>query len=388
VIAGGFFEDWPGADALAAELAATLEPESDYERKLDAARRWAKEWHFGIGVHHLRDLVDARGAGARYADLAEACLRGLWPHVTAQFAAKHGPMPGRGAVVLGMGSLGAGRLNATSDLDLIVIYDADGAEMSEGRRPLPVRQYYARLTQALVTAMTAPMAEGRLYEVDMRLRPSGTQGPVATSWQSFESYQTGQAWLWEHLALTRARVVAGSDAPGRDTLGADVEALRRAVVARPRAADDILRNVAEMRGRIRAAKAGTLWDAKIGAGRLQEIELFGQAGLLGKGSTERSIAAGLKAAQDLGWIPAQDAAALQEALALFAGLQTASKLLSESVLDDAALPGAIGAGGVSFLVRGTGEMTLDGLRSRVVMCAQGADAALSAALPHLEEGER
>jgi [glutamine synthetase] adenylyltransferase / [glutamine synthetase]-adenylyl-L-tyrosine phosphorylase len=109
-----------------------------------------------------------------------------WGTVVAEFARKHGAPPGNGATVLGMGSLGAERLTATSDLDLIAIYDPAGAETSDGRRPLPSRTYYARLTQALVTALTAQMAEGRLYEADMRLRPSGRQGPVATSISSFK----------------------------------------------------------------------------------------------------------------------------------------------------------------------------------------------------------
>ncbi len=91
-------------------------------------------------------------------------------------------------------------LNAGSDLDLIVIYDADGVDASDGPRPLAARPYYARLTQAMVTALSAPTAEGRLYEVDMRLRPSGRQGPVATSIDSFGTYQMTEAWTWEHLA--------------------------------------------------------------------------------------------------------------------------------------------------------------------------------------------
>ncbi len=209
VIGGSFFDDWPGRAALTAGLAAQLERAADYERALDAARAWAKEWHFRVGVHHLRGLIDGFEAGKQYADLAEAAVAGLWPVVMAGFVAKHGPPPGRGAVLVGMGSLGAARLNAQSDLDLIVIYDAGGVEASTGPRPLAARPYYARLTQAMVTALTAQMAEGRLYEVDMRLRPSGRQGPVATSIESFASYQRTEAWTWEHLALTRARVLVG-----------------------------------------------------------------------------------------------------------------------------------------------------------------------------------
>ena len=372
VIGGGFFAPWPGMEALRDELSARLEGEADYERKLDAARRWAKEWHFRIGVHHLRGLIDAEAAGPQYADLAEAVLRALWPVVVAQFAAKHGTPPGRGAMVLGMGSLGAGRLNATSDLDLIVIYDADGVENSDGRRPLAARPYYARLTQAMVTALTAPMAEGKLYEVDMRLRPSGTQGPVATSLTSFRDYQMNEAWIWEHLALTRARAVAGEAA-----LAEDVEAVRQAVLARGHPRDKIIEDVAAMRARIAAAKSAEgPWDAKLGPGRLQDVELIGQAGSLMAGSTDRQARAGLRAAVACGWLDDATGAALTEAYLLFWRLQLVSKLLSDKPLD----PAGIGEGGCRMLLRETGFETLEGLEAALVEVAAGADAAIHAAL--------
>ncbi|MES2144000.1 MAG: glutamine-synthetase adenylyltransferase, partial [Pseudomonadota bacterium] len=155
VIGGAFFAPWPGEVLLAADLATAMARQADYEGKLDAARRWLKEAHFRVGVHHLRGLIGAVEASAAYADLAGAVVAALWPAVVQDFAGKHGPQPGRGAAVLAMGSLGAGRLNAASDLDLIVIYDAAGVETSDGPRPLATRPYFARLTQALVTALTA-----------------------------------------------------------------------------------------------------------------------------------------------------------------------------------------------------------------------------------------
>ncbi|MCG6883543.1 MAG: glutamine-synthetase adenylyltransferase, partial [Silicimonas sp.] len=161
VIGGQFFEDWPGESLLARRLGEALAEEVDYEKKLDRARAWEKEWHFRVGVHFLRGLTDAETTGRQYADLAGAVVRALWPVVVGEFAVKHGPPPGRGAGVVAMGSLGAGRLTASSDLDMIVIFDAEGAEASEGRRPLATRTYFARLTQALVTALSAPMSEGR-----------------------------------------------------------------------------------------------------------------------------------------------------------------------------------------------------------------------------------
>ncbi|MWD26158.1 bifunctional [glutamine synthetase] adenylyltransferase/[glutamine synthetase]-adenylyl-L-tyrosine phosphorylase [Aquicoccus sp. SCR17] len=364
VIGGDFFADWPGEAALTEELAEAMAREADYERKLDLARRWGKEWHFRTGVHLLRGLVGAEAAGAQYADLAGAMLRALLPEVQAEFARKHGAPPGRGAVVLGMGSLGARRLTAVSDLDLIVIYDPEGAEASEGRRPLAARTYYARLTQALVTAMTAPMSEGRLYDVDMRLRPSGSQGPVATSWESFRNYQRGEAWIWEHLALTRARVVAGDDG-----LAADVESFRAEIVGRGREAAEVLTEVARMRERIAAAKSPEgPWDAKIGPGRMQDVELLAQAGALIAGAPCRDVTGGLEAGQEAGlWSP-EATERLGAAYRLFWQVQVASKLLSERPLDSE----AAGEGGISLLLRVTGRDSLSALERDFAAAARRA----------------
>ena len=117
-------------------------PQGGYERALDAARRWAHEWQFRVGVHHLRGLIEAEEAGQHYADIADAAVASLAPVVAAEFARRHGPAPGHGAAVLGMGSLGARQLNASSDLDLIVIYDAAGADSSEGPKPLATSRIY------------------------------------------------------------------------------------------------------------------------------------------------------------------------------------------------------------------------------------------------------
>ncbi|MBJ6373165.1 glutamine-synthetase adenylyltransferase [Sedimentitalea arenosa] len=357
VIGGDFFADWPGTEQLRADLDQLLAREPDYERQLDAARRWNKEWHFRIGVHHLRGLIDAAGAGAQYAELAEAVIASIAPVVARQFARKHGAPPGRGAAILGMGSLGAGRLNAMSDLDVIVIYDPQEQESSEGRRPLGVRPYYARLTQALITALTAPTAEGRLYEVDMRLRPSGTQGPVATSWASFRNYQVSDAWVWEHLALTRARVVAGAP-----DLAEDIESFRRSVLATGRDRDKVLREVADMRARVAAAKtADGPWDAKTGAGRMQDIELVAQTGALLAGSPARDVRSGLEAAVACGWLSTEDANLLSEAYDLYWAVQMAARLISGNALDSA----DIGEGAAAFLCRSTGVDDIDLLRAEL-----------------------
>ncbi|MFV1498182.1 bifunctional [glutamine synthetase] adenylyltransferase/[glutamine synthetase]-adenylyl-L-tyrosine phosphorylase [Phaeobacter sp. JH20_02] len=360
VIGGSFFSDWPKREGLCQSLAAVLAQEEDYETQLDATRRWCKEWHFRIGVHHLRGLIDAATAGAQYAELAEVVIAGVAPVVLQQFAKKHGTPPGRGAAVLAMGSLGAGRINALSDLDLIVIYDPGTAEASEGPRPLATRPYYARLTQALITALTARMSQGQLYEVDMRLRPSGTQGPVATSLESFCAYQRNDAWVWEHLALTRARVMAAVPAPGAEGLAQDINAFRAGFLGAPRSRAAILPEVAKMRARLAAAKVPTgPWDAKTGAGRLMDIELIAQAGVLLSEATGQDVAAGLAGAVACGWLDAADAAELQRGYDLFWSVQTAARLVSGKAIDARTL----GEGGALFLCRSTGYDDLAALEA-------------------------
>ncbi|MGC1496709.1 MAG: glutamine-synthetase adenylyltransferase [Sulfitobacter sp.] len=357
VIGGDFFSDWPGQEALTALFNAQLAAEPDYETRLDGTRRWAREWHFRIGVHLLRGLTDAVTAGQQYAELARAVLSALWPVVIDQFATRHGPPPGRGAVILGMGSLGAGRLTATSDLDMLVIYDADGVDTSEGKRPLASRLYYARLTQAMITAMTAPMSQGKLYEVDMRLRPSGNKGPVATSLASFESYQKNEAWVWEHLALTRGQVVAGPKA-----LADDVETLRQEIVAIDQDSIKVLGDVADMRIRIAAAKTPHgVWDAKIGAGRLQDIELLAQAGALIAGQAARDIPTGLNAAHEAGVFTQTDLSVLKDAYAACWTLQCAARLLSADAIDSATL----GQAGAAFMCRSLGSDSLAALEAQM-----------------------
>ena len=337
VIGGSFFTPWPETAQLQRTLADRLASLDDYERQLDAARIWAREWHFRTGVHHLRGLIDAFEAGQQYAALAEATLGALWPVVTQEFARKHGHVPGNGAVVLGMGSLGAGRLNAASDLDLIVIYDADGDSQSDGARPLDARSYHARLTKAFLTAISAPTAEGRLYEVDMRLRPSGRQGPVATSLTAFKTYQRNDAWTWEHLALTRARRVAGSVA-----LGAEIESFRRALLADKATGSSIRQDVVDMRARLAEAKpAHGLWDAKSGPGRLMDIELAAQFCALAAGHPAHRVEAQLRAGRRAHILTPEAETCLLAAYRLCWTLQATGRLLADRISDIAELgPGA------------------------------------------------
>jgi glutamate-ammonia-ligase adenylyltransferase len=373
VIGGSFWEPWPGVAGLTTALGKALAGARDYEAQLDAARLWMKEWHFRIGVHHLRGLIDAFEAGKSYADLAEAVIRGVWPVVTGAFVRRHGPLPGRGAVLLGMGSLGAARLNAESDLDLILIYDAAGIEVSDGAKPLPVRTYYARLTQAMVTALAAQTAEGRLYEVDVRLRPSGRAGAVATSVESWKSYQATEAWTWEHLALTRARVMVGAK-----DLAAEVEIFRRHIIAEKGRGPKVLADLSEMRRRLAAAKPPEgLWEAKNGPGRIMDIELCAELLALRSRSPVRGVEAQVLAGKML--MAASDRDAMMAAYRLLWRVYCAGRLLTARTLD----PGALGEGGCAFVLRETGAASAEELAEMIARRVALAEAAI---LRQLEEG--
>ncbi|MEM9349555.1 MAG: glutamine-synthetase adenylyltransferase [Pseudomonadota bacterium] len=372
VLGGSFFAPWPELEALETDLVARLDSEADYEAALDAARAWQKEWHFRIGVHHLRGLIDAHGAGKHYAELAEVVLRALWPRVCDYFAKKHGAAPGQGAAIVAMGSLGAGRLHAASDLDLILIFDGEDVETSDGPRPLATRVYYARLTQALVTALSAPMAQGRLYEVDMRLRPSGRNGPVATSVAAWGAYQREEAWTWEHLALTRARALAGPEA-----LRKRVERVRCDILRASSDAATVAQDVLDMRARVVAARPGEGGlAAKDGAGRLQDLELFAQTLALLAGSDAREVVAQLASATALSLPSLTEVASLQDVLWR---LRAASRLI---VKPDAPVEG-VGAGGIDFILRETGLSSEAALVEYLATATAAADREITAILAGL-----
>ena len=356
VIGGSFFQPLPDAADMAAGLQALMAPLDDYENTLNTARRWMKEIHFRIGVQHLKGMIDSIEAGGHYSALADAVLAAIAPAIEAEFARRHGPLPGRGAAIIGMGSLGAASLTATSDLDLIVIYDAMGQEASEGKRPLAVSTYFARLTQALVTALSSPMAEGRLYEVDMRLRPSGRMGPVATPFSGFRNYQLNEAWTWEHLALTRARPVAGNR-----HLMAEIEAFRHEVISLPHDRAKVVADVIAMRERLAAARdaarVSNPFETKQGEGRMLDIELLAQMAALLAQSPARGVQDQLQAGVALGLYTDKTCQAVQRAYIRLARVRQVGRLVTEGMLS----PDAIGQGGCDLLLAETGAENIDDL---------------------------
>ena len=273
VLDPGFFGTIPTPARLKALAGAALAEAGDYQDALDRARIVGREQAFLIGVRVISGTLSARQAGEAYADLAETLIEALAERVEDALVRSHGRMPGGEAAVLAMGKLGGREMTAGSDLDLIVVYDYDGDDaQSDGAKSLPGPQYYTRFTQRLIAALSAETAEGSLYQVDMRLRPSGSQGPVATKFSSFAAYQRNSAWTWEHLALARARVVTGPA-----SLRRQIEETIKEVLSSPRDRASVAADVRAMRAKIADDKGSTdMWDLKQVRGGLIDLEFIAQ----------------------------------------------------------------------------------------------------------------
>jgi glutamate-ammonia-ligase adenylyltransferase len=322
VIDPSFFGALPEERELTAVLDKSLRQAHSYEDFLDRIRIFAQEQMFLIGTRILSGTVSAEQAGEAFARLADMLVRSLHRAVEDEFVKLHGRMAGQEVAILALGKLGGREMTATSDLDLIVIYDFDTERPeSDGPRPLYGAQYFTRLVQRLINALTAQTNYGVLYQVDMRLRPSGRSGPVATRIDSFASYQETEAWTWEHMALTRARVVSASPA-----FRARIEKVIASVLGTPRNAQLIAGDVAEMRQAIAKEKGeDDRWNLKYAAGGLIDIEFVAQYLQLIHGATkpeilDTSTARVLDKAWRLGLLPTEHAEVLRPAVRLYHNL--------------------------------------------------------------------
>ena len=344
-----FFGALPDESRLAAELARALGGTRSYEDFLDAIRQFGQEHMFLIGARILSGSVSAERAGEVFARLAEVLVRALHARVAEDFVATHGRIRGEETAVLALGRLGAREMTASSDLDLIVIYDFDHQDPeSDGARPLYGAQYFARLTQRLISALTVQTNYGVLYPVDMRLRPSGRSGPLATQIDGFKNYQEREAWTWEHMALTRARVIRGPPA-----FAARIEAVIGDVLCRKRDVAAIAADVVEMRGAIAKEKGDAdPWDLKYSAGALVDIEFIAQyLQLVHAAATpeilDTSTARTLEKAARLDALKPEDAAVLRPAVALFHDLTQIIRLCLPGKFD----PATASAGVLGLLAR-------------------------------------
>lgn len=322
-------------EATRARIAPRLEREADFEVFLDRARELARAERFLLGTRVLSRVLPLSEAGHAHTAIAETFLDVVLRRTRTEFARQYGVIEGAGMLLLGYGKAGSREMTANSDLDLVVIYDAPSEAMSDGARSLMPAEYFAKLTQRLISALSAPMRTGTLYEIDLRLRPSGRKGTVATSIASFRDYQTTEAETWEHMALSRARVLAGDE-----SLAMRLRETIAGIVTQPRDAKAVKVDVASMRGLMGGEKPGrNAFDVKDWPGGLVDCEFIAQTmvllhspqhpSLVGLGTLDTLLEAGR-----LGIIPIEDSDTLAQAWTLQSALTQATRLCISGPFDE------------------------------------------------------
>ncbi len=339
--------DLPGHLAELRDKMARTERDDGYEQRLDRIRVVTGETRFALGVQLIEAAHDPLAIASGLSRCAEAALQVALAAASAEFAREHGHIAGAELVVLGLGRLGGGLLTHASDLDIVYLFTGPHDAESDGRRPLGATLYFNRLAQRVGAALSVPTAEGALYEVDTRLRPQGAQGPLAVNVESFARYQREDAWTWEHMALTRARVLAGShEARG------DIEGAITAVLNRARDPDKLRADVLKMRGDMAANKPprGPL-DAKLLRGGLVDLEfLVHYLQLRDRTAFDPDLGAAVRALSNGGLLGQE----MEAAHDLLTRMLVATRLLAPELA-----PPAPAAAWV--LARACGHETIDGL---------------------------
>ncbi len=363
VLSPDFFDPLPDAKVLEADAGADLALAQGEEDLLDRIRRWTHDREFQLGVQLLLGKVTPSAAEHSLSDLTDAALRALTPHVAHQFALQHGTIAGGGMAVLALGKYGSRELNFGSDLDLVFIYGSRGdADASDGPKPLATSQYFIRLCQRMLNALTTMTNAGRLFEIDMRLRPSGSAGPLASEVSGFLRYQRDDAWTWEHLALTRSRIILAPD-----WLAREINDGIRAKLVSPRDASNLARHIVDMRARIASRHPPRdRFDIKFSDGGLIDLDFIAQFLVLRYADTHPSIIANNSVdvferavAADLINEPlARDLIAARQRMHQVQGIL---RLAMAQPTDEAQFPQAL----CDMLVRMTGDESFDTLRQEL-----------------------
>ncbi|HEX6861054.1 MAG TPA: bifunctional [glutamine synthetase] adenylyltransferase/[glutamine synthetase]-adenylyl-L-tyrosine phosphorylase [Caulobacteraceae bacterium] len=321
------FGSGEGASYLRRQLAAA----ENFEEAMDLARRAYREQAFRIGVQVMSGSATAAEAGAGFADLADLIMQGLAPAALAETERQGGAFEGDVAVVA-LGKCGSREMTARSDLDLMTLYRAAAPDGMSEKKGWAADTFYARFTQRLIAALSAPTGEGTLYEVDMQLRPTGSKGPVAVSFAAFEDYYDREAETWELLALTRARVVWATS----ETFGAQAAAAVEAALRRPRDPRRTAKDVREMRQLMEDERPPKgEWDLKLAPGGLVDVEFAAQhlqiVHAAEGGPLRQNTGAALAAIREAGLAKAGEVDALEDAWRL---QQDLTQLLKVALEDD------------------------------------------------------
>ena len=279
-----FLADLDEDSGVLAEMAREAQSAPDFETAMNAVRRLHREQMFRIGLQTVTGRAGGEAAGRGYTALADGVMQALAPAALREAERLGGPLKGTVAVVA-LGKAGSREMTASSDLDLMTVYDA-AADAQSATRGWGAEAFYGRFTQRLISALSAQTAEGGLYEVDMRLRPSGSKGPVAVRLSALADYYATEADSWEFLALTRARVVWASDPAFAQQTAAAVEAALR----RPRDDGALRHDVRAMRALMdRERPPQGFWDLKLSPGGQVDAEFVAQYRQLQAAAQGRSL---------------------------------------------------------------------------------------------------
>jgi glutamate-ammonia-ligase adenylyltransferase len=332
-------DDLISADALAerspdqsrAELQAGLKREGDFEGKLEALRRFQKIQVLRVGLADLAGKLDEEGVEASLTDLAELCLFAAYQIALEDVTRRYGrPEQESGLLILGLGKLGGREMNYASDLDLIFVYAGEG--QTKGKRPISLHEFYIKAAQQLINVLTATTREGILYRIDARLRPSGSQGPLVVSLESFERYHRKQAQLWEKQALTKARVMvdaAGISARVVQSIAGNIYGDNPAAALVPE-----MRRVRERMEKELAQETENRYDLKFGRGGQVDIEYLVQFLALRHGGKNpalrepRTLKA-LAALENAGILGAADRQVLEAAHRFYRRLENRLRIVSD-----------------------------------------------------------
>jgi len=314
----------PDANMMTAQLHQIFDGRN-IEDTLDQIKIKAREWKFQVEIQALSQTIDSMALATGLSAIATATVRLILDLARADMTRRHGQIDGS-VTILALGRLGTGQMTVSSDLDLLFVYDAPQNTLSDGKRPINAPTYYARLAQTMVSWLSTATAEGVLYPVDLRLRPEGEAGAIATSLDRLKTYFAADAWIWEKLALAKARPIAG-DADLTEKLHLAIHA----IVNQPHDHSQIRPAIDNMLVRVRKVRKGkSKWHLRARDGGLVELDLLIQGMRLQHGDlfnqTGQSIAAILAQLKASGNINANHAEALQDADRLFSEIHQCLRL--------------------------------------------------------------
>lgn len=268
-----FYAALPSAVMLEQQLGEALAVAADFEEQMDGLRRFRNERQFQAGVQLLKRMISAQQAGAFLSTLADVVLHKALDVVQQEFTRTYGHIKDSRFAIIALGKLGSREMTFSSDIDLVFIYDVPDFEaISDGEKGFSASVYFNRFAQRYLNALSGMGREGRLYEVDTRLRPSGKQGLLAVSTKALAHYFEELAWTFEYMAFTKARVVYGTD-----SLKTELEDFIRSQLSKQRDLEKLRQDVLDMRQRIESEHGtGNPWDIKYVRGGLIDIDFMAQ----------------------------------------------------------------------------------------------------------------